>query len=116
MVAAETEIQRIVKEYIAKLAPEIRVRKVILFGSYAHGSPHEWSDIDIAVISEDLDQLDPVRRVELMAVKKLGCDSRLGVLGYGLKEYEDADHLTFLGEIKRTGKVIWEAQDGSGQG
>lgn len=25
-----------------------------LFGSYAHGTPHEWSDIDVALVSKDL--------------------------------------------------------------
>ena len=36
------------KEVIApRFAPET---KVMMFGSYAKGHPHEWSDIDVAVI------------------------------------------------------------------
>ncbi len=34
----------------------IPVKEIYLYGSYAHGTPDEWSDIDIAVITDrDLD-------------------------------------------------------------
>jgi predicted nucleotidyltransferase len=32
---------------------KIRVQQMILFGSYARGTPHDYSDIDIAVILPD---------------------------------------------------------------
>src|ERR1700689_4397787 len=28
------------------------LRKVILFGSYAHNKQHKWSDIDVALVSD----------------------------------------------------------------
>jgi uncharacterized protein len=31
----------------------INVNKAILFGSYANGKADEWSDIDIAIVSDD---------------------------------------------------------------
>jgi len=31
----------------------IKVQKAILFGSYAYGKANEWSDIDIAIVSDD---------------------------------------------------------------
>lgn len=31
----------------------VRVERIILFGSYANGVPHEWSDIDLVIISPD---------------------------------------------------------------
>ncbi len=33
----------------------IKVRKAILFGSYAKGNYNEWSDIDIAVVSDSFE-------------------------------------------------------------
>ena len=42
------ELVRRYKEAIApRFSPEM---KVMMFGSYAKGHPHEWSDIDVAVI------------------------------------------------------------------
>jgi uncharacterized protein len=35
----------------------LRVDRVILFGSYAHGKPHKDSDLDIAVISPDFEKM-----------------------------------------------------------
>ena len=31
----------------------VRPGKVLLFGSYAKGTAHQWSDVDLAVFSED---------------------------------------------------------------
>jgi len=28
-------------------------KKVIFFGSYAHNAAHKWSDIDLALVSDD---------------------------------------------------------------
>lgn len=43
-----------VREIAARYAEEVRAvlspDAVILFGSYVNGNPHEWSDIDIAVV------------------------------------------------------------------
>ena len=30
----------------------IRIRKAVLYGSYAHGKPHKWSDIDVALVAD----------------------------------------------------------------
>ena len=43
-----------VRETAIKYSNEVRkifnLTKIILFGSYVNGNPHEWSDIDVAVI------------------------------------------------------------------
>lgn len=31
----------------------IHVRRAVLFGSYAHGRPREWSDIDVALVADE---------------------------------------------------------------
>ena len=110
MVTAKVDLKRIVKEFVSRLEPEIHVKKVILYGSYARGRADEWSDIDIAVISDDFKSMDAFKQAEFIALRKKGCDSRLEPLAFTLKEYETASHLTFLGEIKRTGKIIYEAK------
>ena len=40
------------QEIIARLKP-LKPEKVILFGSYAYGEPHEDSDIDLLVVTND---------------------------------------------------------------
>ncbi|MGD9678738.1 MAG: nucleotidyltransferase domain-containing protein [Vulcanibacillus sp.] len=42
-------IQIIIEDYVMKLSKEIPFEKVIIFGSYANGNPHKYSDVDIAI-------------------------------------------------------------------
>jgi len=47
-------IAHLLKKYIRELEKNnIRINKAILFGSYAKGNYDEWSDIDIALVSDD---------------------------------------------------------------
>jgi len=84
---------------------------VILYGSYAHGNPHQWSDIDLAVISRDFASKDRWDRQAILGIAKhnnpLLLEAMIESLGYSVAEYNHAHPLTFLGEIKRTGKVIY---------
>lgn len=110
MVKTKTEVKKLIEEYAIALSSVITVDKIILYGSYADGHPKEWSDIDIAVISRDFKGKDRFEIQEVLAEKHVGCSSYLEPIGYSLEEYENAHYLTFLGEIKRTGIVIYEAE------
>ena len=46
--AIREETQRIVQQIVRRFHP----LKVILFGSYAYGQPHEGSDLDLLVVME----------------------------------------------------------------
>ena len=50
----EKAIQQAINDFIKELKKnKIKVAKVILFGSRASGRAHEYSDIDLAVVSPD---------------------------------------------------------------
>ena len=42
-----------IKESIVKQLKPLGVERVILFGSYAYGKPHQESDIDLYVVTND---------------------------------------------------------------
>ena len=47
-------IEENVRKFVKKLKREkIRVTKVILYGSRVSGKAHEYSDIDVAIVSPD---------------------------------------------------------------
>ncbi len=110
MVKTKAEVRQLIEEYAEALSSIITVDKIILYGSYADGHPTEWSDIDIAVISRDFEGKNRLDIQGMLAKRHVGCSSYLEPIGYSLEEYENAHHLTFLGEIKRTGLVIYEAE------
>ncbi len=55
MARTDTEVREIINQYVQFLSQIIRVKKVILFGSYAMGTATDESDIDIAIESPDFD-------------------------------------------------------------
>lgn len=52
------------------------VRAAYLFGSHVEGTPDQWSDIDVAVFMEGIEQWDIHQHVAAMAMvmKKVGSD------------------------------------------
>jgi len=46
------DIEKIKQEIIEKLEP-LNLNRVVLFGSYAYGTPHNDSDIDLYVVTND---------------------------------------------------------------
>lgn len=45
---------KIVENFVKEVkASGVHVRRAVLFGSYAHGKPHKWSDIDVALVADE---------------------------------------------------------------
>ena len=46
-------VREIAEKYAEEVKKVLTPVSIVLFGSYVNGTPHEWSDIDIAVIMHD---------------------------------------------------------------
>lgn len=69
MVKRPSEIRRIIKRYTNELVRNgIRVERVMLYGSYATGTAHEDSDIDLFVISSDWAKFSQRERLEMLGI------------------------------------------------
>ena len=53
----DTNILDSINKYVEELKKHYNITAIILFGSYAKGTNNEDSDIDIAVISDDFDDI-----------------------------------------------------------
>ncbi len=97
------EVRELVRRFADKARAALPVRQVILFGSYVSGTPHEFSDIDVAVVTQaqvedwlsSASLLFRLRRDIASAIEPILFDS------------ED-DPSGFLAEIRRTGEVIYD--------
>ena len=107
MVKTPPQLKRAINRYVASLNQYIRIEKVILFGSYADGRAHDLSDIDLAVISPDFDGKSLYKRAALLAKARVDCDPAIESLAYGSKQYAHADRQSFIGELKRTGMIVY---------
>ena len=107
---SQKELKKIINDVVHDLeAHKIRVHQIILYGSYAHGSPKEFSDVDIAVVSPSFTRKSTLKIQEDLAKVMSRYVSIVEPIGYSPEEFNKADKTSFLGEIKRTGKVIYAA-------
>src|SRR5947199_2119548 len=56
---------RVIRRFARQVAERFQPDKIILFGSYAYGTPHADSDVDILVIMPARNELDQAVRVRL---------------------------------------------------
>jgi predicted nucleotidyltransferase len=104
MVKVDALILELAQEFLARIRDQgIKIESAYLFGSYAKGTEHEWSDIDIAIISSDFIDNRFDERVHLM---KLSCDidTRIEPVPFRPERFTDNDPLA--SEIKKTGYLI----------
>lgn len=102
-----SEIRKICREFKKALSHRnIRVAKMILYGSYANGKPKPYSDIDLIVVSPDLEIFSPLQRQELLALLAVNIDAPLEVIGYTPEELKKSNNTIFGQIINQTGKVI----------
>ena len=99
--------------YVKSITSVMNVDLIILFGSYAKGNPHEYSDIDLAVVSKELDPKKPrwenIKLIEERA--NLSFDPDLQLIPFNTKKFHDDESSpikSFIREIKKTGKVIYQ--------
>ena len=110
---SDDEIANIVARYVEALKKEIDVEKVILAGRYADGSADGWDDIEVAVVSRDFEVMNPLERLEFLALKTAEVETLLVVCGgYTPYEYGHPEETTRLGWYKSAGKVVYDKGDG----
>src|SRR5436190_17204662 len=54
---------RVIRRFARQVAEKFQPDKIILFGSYAYGTPHEDSDVDILVIMPARNQRSKAGRI-----------------------------------------------------
>lgn len=106
--AKKKNIKSIVKRFVALLSQDIYVQKVFLFGSYAKGHPNKNSDIDIAVVSPKFGKRNEMEEMTYLLKKAHEIDIDLEPHPYHPSELKNPSKSSFVAEILRTGKVIYE--------
>ena len=107
---SQVKIKGIVRDLVNELeSRKIHVEKVILFGSYAQGTPTAFSDIDLAVISPSFGRKGILKIQEDLARAASKYLSIIEPMGFSTQDFECADNASFLGEVKRKGKVVYSA-------
>jgi predicted nucleotidyltransferase len=99
-----------IRRYARRIAERFQPDKIILFGSYAYGRPHEWSDVDLLVIMPARNQIDQALRIDLALDAPFPLDLIVRTPKRLRRDWEDGDW--FLREVLAKGKVLYEKTDG----
>jgi predicted nucleotidyltransferase len=98
-----------IRRFARRIAERFRPEKIILFGSYAYGKPHEESDVDLLVIMRTKNAIDQSIRIKLAFKRLFSLDLIVRTpwqIERGLK-----DNNWFLREIVEKGKVLYESRN-----
>jgi hypothetical protein len=94
-----------VKNYAREIeAQGVHLNTVIMYGSFAKGTQHEWSDIDVALVA---DEFIGVPFLDHQLFPRLGIKKpyiRIEAMTYQTDYFRDSD--PFIEEIKKAGIVI----------
>lgn len=107
----DEEVKKIILKIVEKIKKEYQPEKIILFGSYAYGTPYRDSDIDLFIIKDTQER--PIdRRVR---VRKIVSDPKRFIpfepLVLTPKEVSERLEIgdQFIEEIIRKGEVLYAA-------
>ncbi len=100
----KTEVIAKLKKYTDLVKKIFPVQSVILFGSYSKDRPRADSDIDVAIVLENLGEDTLPYEVELFKLRRQ-IDSRIEPV---LFEVGQKDPSGFLQQILETGEIIYQ--------
>src|SRR5262249_19631942 len=98
---------RVIRRFARDVAERFRPEKIILFGSYVYGTPHDDSDVDILVVMPARNQLDMAHKIHWSIQPPFPVHVVVRTpynMAWRLKEGE-----SFLREVVAKGKVLYEA-------
>lgn len=103
-----SEINILVNQYLKKLRENnIRIEKAVIFGSRVDNCAKEWSDIDIALVSDDFEGIrykdkDKIRKITLSV------SPMLSPLPFKTVDFSEED--PFVRHILKTGRTLVDAR------
>jgi predicted nucleotidyltransferase len=101
LVEIAVDITGKIKDFVSELEKQnLHVEQVFLFGSYAKGTFNEWSDIDIAIVSNDfcgIRLFDKEKMIKAIAA----IDFSLSPLPFRPEDFDESN--LFVKEILETG-------------
>src|SRR5260370_8060198 len=100
-------IRRCAREIAEKFQPD----KIILFGSYAYGQPHDWSDVDLLVVMPAWNDRSKANRICQALEAPFCLDLKVRTPKEVERDVRDGDW--FLTEVVTKGKVLYEKANGS---
>ncbi|MCL2717989.1 MAG: nucleotidyltransferase domain-containing protein [Lachnospiraceae bacterium] len=99
------KVRQIVIDFSDEVRKILNPTKIILFGSYVNGTPHEWSDIDVAILVRNYEGDWVSTRAMLYGLK--WSDDFTDIEPHLLDESYDSSG--FVEHILKTGEIVYQS-------
>jgi len=101
-------VLKIVKDFARALRDGgVRPSKMILYGSFARDDWHEWSDIDLVVVSEDFVGMGYWERIDALTEAIYKLREPIEAVAKTPEEWEDGESL--IVQYARQGELVYSA-------
>jgi len=101
------QVEKYIKEYIARVKPDLGTCKIILYGSLAKDTYQPGkSDVDLLIISQGFKNMDEDERFDFLYKKTVGLPLDWHLYGFTPEEIKKISPLNTLSEAIRTGKFL----------
>lgn len=97
-----------IRRFARLIADKFKPQKIILFGSYAYGTPHEESDVDLLVIMQTPNPITQAIRINLAFERPFSLDLIVRTPKQIERGLRPDDFDWFLREIVGKGIVLYE--------
>jgi predicted nucleotidyltransferase len=108
MVRSKTEVKKIAKKYGAYLSQIFDDVEIRLFGSYHKGNAKEGSDIDLAVISPDLGNMDYLLSLKILNRLKIPIASDIEPISLTPAEFKKPRLGTIAYAIHKSSELVYK--------
>jgi predicted nucleotidyltransferase len=103
----EQSVLTSVQNYLAAVAATgITVERGVVFGSQASGHTHEWSDIDLLVVSPQFDDMKDRSSINLLWRLAARIDSRIEPIPCGSRQWREDDSSAIIEIARRQGEML----------
>lgn len=98
-----------IKRFARRIAEKFDPEKIILFGSFAYGTPHEESDVDLLVVMPAREELTKAARIQLAFERTFPLDLLVRTPQRFRRRLAEGDQ--FLREVVEKGIVLYEKRN-----
>jgi len=102
-VYSKSDINNIVNKFISLVSDEFPLKRVYLFGSYAKGNAKDYSDVDLAVVS---DKFEGSRFFDKQKLNKYIMKTSIDLEVHPFRTEDFTEDNPFVKEILQTGLKI----------
>lgn len=103
----EQDVLKTAQKYLAALKQAgIDVEFAVIFGSQAKGQAHEWSDIDLIVVSPQFDAMTDRTLINLLWRTTARIDNRIEPIPCGSRQWREDDSSAIIEIARREGEIL----------